>query len=96
MYSSRPVREAADSLHERTSSAPPLIKSRWTPLIVTPESPPPAAKVVEDSPASPDTQTVSPQVRVQIGKVPVPTFLPVPSVYKYSVFLLLFLNHAAV
>jgi hypothetical protein len=54
----RPVRELADSPQERQ---PPVLKSRWTPLIITPESPPPA---VEESPASPDTQTVSPQVPV--------------------------------
>jgi hypothetical protein len=53
---SRPVREVADSPQER-----PVLKSRWTPLIVTPDSPPPP-KAVEESPASPDTQTASPQV----------------------------------
>jgi hypothetical protein len=61
----RLVREAADSPQEQRGGStphPPTVRSRWTPLIVTPDSPPPA-RGAEDSPASPDTQTVSPQVR---------------------------------
>ena len=65
----RAVREAADSPQDRTGPAapPPVIRSRWTPLIVTPESPPHKAA---DSPASPDTQTVSPQVRILKYSIP--------------------------
>ncbi len=57
----RLVKEAADSPQE--PPPPPAVRSRWTPMIVTPESPPPSARATEDSAASPDTQTVSPQVR---------------------------------